>query len=87
VWLNLGVKVWVATWDIEGTETGFEVFAEESLAVEAAIGYALEMSLFDDEGLSIDEARQVLKSAGELNFYDRQCCYGVCEHDVIGRGQ
>ena len=81
------MKVWVATWDIEGTETGFEVFADESLAVEAAIGYAQEMALFDDENLSIDEARQMLRSTGELNFYDRQCCYGVCENDVIERSQ
>jgi hypothetical protein len=81
------MKVWVATWDIEGIETGFEVFAEESLAVEAAIGYAQEMSLLEDERLSIDDARQMLRAAGELNFFDRQCCYGVCEHDVIGRRQ
>lgn len=81
------MKVWVATWDIEGTEIGFEVFAEQSLAVEAAIGYAQEMSLLDDERLSIVEARRMLRSEGKLNFYDRQCCYGVCEHDVIERGQ
>jgi hypothetical protein len=81
------MKVWVATWDIGGTETGFEIFSEESLAVGAAIGYAQEMSLFDDESLSIDEARQMLMSAGELNFCERQCCYGVCGHDVIAQSQ
>lgn len=79
------MKVWVATWDIKGTETGLEVFAAKSLAVEAAIEYAQEMSLLEDEGLSDNEARRRLRSAGELNFYDRQCCYRVCEHDVIGR--
>jgi hypothetical protein len=81
------MKVWIATWDIEGTENGLEVFADESLAVEAAIGYAQEMSLLDDEGLTINDARQILRSEGELNFYDRQCCYGVCEHEVIERAQ
>lgn len=81
------MKVWVATWDVEGMETGLEVFSDESLAVEAAIGYALEMSLLDDEGLTVNDARRMLQSAGELNFYDRQCCYAVCEHAVIGPTQ
>jgi hypothetical protein len=81
------MKVWVATWDIGGTETGFEIFSERSLAVEAAVGYAQEMSLLEDESLSVDEARQMLMSAGELNFYERQCCYCVCEYDVIAQSQ
>jgi hypothetical protein len=83
---NANMKVWIATWDVEGTETGLEVFAEKSLAVEAAIEYAQEMSLLEEEQRPIDEARRRLISTGELNFYDRQCCYSVCEHDVIGRG-
>jgi hypothetical protein len=87
VWLNFDMKVWVATWDVGGTETGFVIFSEESLAVEAAIGYALEMSLFDDESLSTDDARQMLMSAGELNFNERQCCYGVYEHDVMAQSR
>lgn len=64
---------------------GFEVFADESLAVEAAIGYASEMSLLEDEGLPIDDARDQLLSAEGLNFHDRQCYYSVSEHDVIER--
>ena len=83
--IALTMRVWIATWDIGGTEAGFEVFAKKSLAVEAAVGYAQEMSLLEDESLSNNEARRRLTSAGELNFYDRRCCYRVCEHDVIGR--
>ena len=79
------MKVWIATWDVGGTEMGVEVFADISLAVEAAIGYAQEMSLLEDESLSDNEARRRLRSSGELNFYDRQCWYRVCEHEVIGR--
>lgn len=78
------MKVWVATWDVGATETGLEVFASKSLAVDAAIEYAQEMSLLEDEELSVDEARQQLTAAGELNFFDRQCSYCVCEHEVVG---
>lgn len=79
------MKVWVATWDVGGTEIGFEVFADKGLAVEAAIDYALEMSLLEDEELSIDDARDRLLSTGDLNFDDRQCYYCVSEHEVIER--
>lgn len=85
--IGRNMKVWIAAWDVEGVERGIEVFAEKNLAVEAAIGYAQEMSLLEDESLSIKEARRRLRWTGELNFYDIQCCYCVCEHDVIGLGQ
>lgn len=81
------MKVWIAAWEVEGTERGVEIFAERNLAVEAAIGYAQELSLLEDEGLSIEQARRRLRGTGELNFYDRQCCYSDCEHEVIGLGQ
>jgi hypothetical protein len=79
------MKVWVATWDVGGTEIGFEVFADESMAVKAAIGYALEMSLLEDESQSVDDARDQLLSTGDLTFDDRQCYYSVSEREVIER--
>lgn len=81
------MKVWIATWDVGGTEMGVEVFADISLAVEAAIGYAQEMSLLGNERQSIVQARRRLRSTGELNFYDRRCYYRICEQDVIGSSQ
>jgi hypothetical protein len=79
------MKVWATTWDVSGTETGFEIFADMSLAIEAAVGYAREMCLFDEEGMSADEARAALRTEGELNFDDLRCYYSVSEHEVVDR--
>jgi hypothetical protein len=79
------MRVWAATWDVQGTETGFELFADMSLAIEAAIGYAQEMSLLDKDGLSVEDVRAALRSAGELNFDDMGCYYRIVEHEVVDR--
>lgn len=77
------MRVWAASWDVDGTETGFEIFISMDLAVEAAIGYAQERSLVKLQGSSVESARASLRSAGELSFEDRRCYYAIEEHEVI----
>jgi hypothetical protein len=87
MWLNGHMKVWVAAWEVGLTQSGFELFDERDLAVEAVIDYAHEMSMLDDDGTSEEDARAMLTSTGQLNFEDRQCYYSVRSEEVVSRMQ
>ena len=78
------MKVWIAKWDVSMTESGFEVFASEALAIDAAVGYADEMSLLTQETMTEVAAREQLVRSGSIDFESDQCYYGVEEHEVQG---
>lgn len=80
------MDVWIATWDVRNFESGVEVFASQPLAVDAAIGYADEMSLFGPDTMTEEEAREQLLETGSIEFESAQCYYGIEEHEVQGYG-
>jgi tagatose-1,6-bisphosphate aldolase non-catalytic subunit AgaZ/GatZ len=77
-------KVWVAKWDVGLTESGFEIFASEALAIDAALSYADEMSLLTPTTMTERAARRQLAETGSIEFDSEQCYYGVEEHEVQG---
>ena len=78
------MTVWIATWDVRNQGLGVEAFATRELAVAAAIGYAAEMNLLDEENMPVQTARDELLSYGSLSFPDRECFYQVVECVVTG---
>jgi len=81
--MTINMKVWIATWSVRSQEPGAEVFATRELAVEAAIGYAQEMSLLDGFQMSEDLAHRTLLDSGSLSFPEADCYYEIECHDVI----
>ena len=78
------MKVWIAKWDVGMTESGVEVFANEALAIDAAVGYADEMALLTPATMTEVAAREQLLESGSIAFESEQCYYGVEEHEVQG---
>ena len=78
------MKVWIAKWDVGMTESEVEVFANEALAIDAAVGYADEMALLTAETMTEGAAREQLSESGSIEFESEQCYYGVEEHEVQG---
>jgi hypothetical protein len=77
------MEIWLATWSVRNQEPGAEVFATRDLAVNAAIGYALEMDLLDRFDMTEAAARTELLDSGELFFPDAECYYEVTRQEVI----
>ena len=78
------MNVWVATWDVGSEGSGVEVFANQELAVDAAVDYANQMSLLGPDTLTEEEAREQLSETGSIGFESENCYYGVEEHKVQG---
>ena len=78
------MNVWIATWEVRNSGSGLEVFASKVLAVDAATGYADEMSLLGPESLTEEAARAELVETGSIEFESEECYYSIEEHEVNG---
>jgi hypothetical protein len=78
------MNVWVATWDVGSEGSGVEVFANQALAIDAAVDYAKEMALLGPDTMTEADARARLQEDGAIDFGDDGCYYGVEEHQVQG---
>jgi hypothetical protein len=81
--MSITMEVWIAAWSVRNQEPGCEVFATRDLAVNAAIGYALEMDLLRRFEVSEAAARHALLDSGALLFPDAGCYYEVTCQEVI----
>ena len=78
------MRVWTATWDVGSEGSGVEVFANQALALDAAVDYANAMSLLGPDTLTEADARAQLAEKGSIGFEAEGCYYGVEEHAVQG---